>query len=62
MDLSGAFRLLAPIAATEKCLKCHDVEVGDTLGAFAYTLIPKSPSENTNAEQDADDQAAAAVK
>jgi hypothetical protein len=43
-ELSGgnAFRLIAPIVARDKCLKCHDAVEGDLLGAFAYTLCPNS--------------------
>ena len=31
-------RIFAPILAQESCLKCHEAEVGDLLGAFDYHL------------------------
>ncbi|MFK5923344.1 MAG: hypothetical protein QM496_14295 [Verrucomicrobiota bacterium] len=31
--------ILAPIPAKKECLKCHDVEPGELLGAFDYHLI-----------------------
>lgn len=31
-------RVIAPLFARESCLKCHEVEVGDLLGAFDYRL------------------------
>jgi hypothetical protein len=31
-------RILGSIRAATQCLKCHDVERGDLLGAFSYTL------------------------
>ncbi|MFT6180433.1 MAG: hypothetical protein ACJAQT_000733 [Akkermansiaceae bacterium] len=35
--LSGrSVDVIAPIFARESCLKCHDAEVGDLLGAFNY--------------------------
>ena len=34
---------VTPIVAQESCLKCHDSEVGELLGAFAFTL--KNPNE-----------------
>jgi len=29
-------RLIAPILASETCLKCHEGEAGSVLGAFDY--------------------------
>lgn len=34
-------RILAPIFASEDCLRCHSVEVGEMLGAFDYLLWPQ---------------------
>lgn len=42
---AGSFRVLAPIMAESDCLKCHDVEEGEMIGAFAYTLLPMGPAE-----------------
>lgn len=36
-----AFRLMAPLRAREQCLDCHQVEKGELLGAFAYSLHPR---------------------
>jgi hypothetical protein len=33
-------RMLGALRATKTCLKCHDAEIGDLLGAFSYTLRP----------------------
>lgn len=33
-----SLRLFAPILATKDCLKCHDCNEGDMLGAFDYHL------------------------
>ena len=37
IDLAG-MRVIAPMFARESCLKCHDAEIGDLLGAFDYRL------------------------
>ena len=31
----------APILAQASCLRCHDVEEGEPLGAFSYVLEPQ---------------------
>jgi len=31
-------RVVAPVVARESCLKCHETDVGDLLGAFDYYL------------------------
>lgn len=33
-----ALRMFGALRATKQCLKCHDAERGDLLGAFSYTL------------------------
>jgi hypothetical protein len=40
-----AIRLLGSLRATKQCLKCHDAERGDLLGAFSYHLrrVEKQP-------------------
>lgn len=35
-------RVMAPLFATQDCLKCHSVALGEMLGAFDYHLIPQS--------------------
>ena len=35
-------RLLGSIRAVKHCLSCHDVERGELLGAFSYTLFRES--------------------
>lgn len=37
-DEEGDLRVMAPIRAAESCLKCHEAEVGEMLGAFDYRL------------------------
>lgn len=42
-------RVIAPIFARESCLKCHDTEIGNLLGAFSYETteqakLPPSPN------------------
>jgi len=39
-------RIFAPIRAQEGCLKCHDAEVGDLLGAFDYHLEREKPERS----------------
>ena len=34
-------RVIAPLFARENCLKCHEAEVGELLGAFDYRLSRK---------------------
>jgi hypothetical protein len=34
-------RMLGSLRATKQCLKCHDAQRGDLLGALSYTLRPK---------------------
>lgn len=43
-------RVLAPVHAGESCLKCHEAEVGDLLGAFDYLF-----SRDRRAEADGED-------
>ena len=31
-------RMMGSVRARQACLKCHDAERGDLLGAFSYTL------------------------
>lgn len=40
LQVPGSVRVLAPIISTKDCLKCHDGEVGEVLGAFDYFLDP----------------------
>jgi hypothetical protein len=35
---TGGMRMLGAIRSTNQCVKCHDGERGDLLGAFSYTL------------------------
>lgn len=35
-------RVIAPIFASDDCLKCHQASVGEMLGAFEYTLMLQS--------------------
>ena len=51
-------RVIAPIFASQDCLRCHSVKVGEMLGAFDYVLMP-SPTRN-RAEQDSAEQPATA--
>jgi hypothetical protein len=43
-----AIRLLGSLRATKQCLKCHDAERGDLLGAFSYHLrcVEKQPQSS----------------
>ncbi len=42
-ELNGSdLRVLGSIRATQQCLKCHDVQRGDLLGAFTYKLRRES--------------------
>lgn len=41
IELDGSMRILAPLTLTKGCIECHDGEVGDLVGAFAYTLFPQ---------------------
>lgn len=36
----STLRMLGALRATQTCLKCHDAQRGDLLGAFSYTLRP----------------------
>lgn len=36
-------RMLGAVRAVRQCLSCHDVERGDLLGAFSYTLLRDLP-------------------
>ena len=51
LDVDGAMRVLAPLRLTKNCIECHKGNVGDLIGAFAYTLVPQYQPE---AEQGAD--------
>ncbi len=33
-------RMVAPLLARSACLRCHDVELGEPLGAFSYAMEP----------------------
>lgn len=36
---SSVTRIIAPIHAQRECLKCHDIELGELLGAMDYYLV-----------------------
>ena len=36
--------MVAPILAQARCLRCHDVELGEALAAFSYVLAPQPPT------------------
>ena len=36
--------MVAPILAQARCLRCHDVELGEALGALSYVLAPQPPT------------------
>ena len=48
-------RVVAPIIASEDCLRCHAVEVGEMLGAFDYVLRSMRRVEETSAVLQADE-------
>ena len=33
--------IVAPVKAREQCIDCHESNVGDTLGAFVYSLTER---------------------
>ena len=35
---SSKYELIAPLRASEECISCHDVNKGDLLGAYSYTM------------------------
>lgn len=46
-----SIRVIAPILATESCLKCHEVREGEILGAFEYHL-EREKAEREGGSQD----------
>jgi hypothetical protein len=38
-------KAVAPILAEASCMRCHDVDLGDPLGAFSYELMPEAMAE-----------------
>jgi hypothetical protein len=44
---ASKMRLLGAIRARQECLKCHDVQQGDLLGAFSYSLALRPAGSRT---------------
>jgi hypothetical protein len=38
-ETAGVVRMLGSVRAVQQCVRCHDCQRGDLLGAFSYTLV-----------------------